>query len=231
MNIAIFCTTFWDRSPDKAKSECDNINTWSREISKVFPNAYKFLSCGTYSDPLLNTTSLPILSSGADRAKPYDVWNWCYYLCAFDSAMWYAWHNLQRYDVIIGWEYDCWINNQSEVESAMNRFMQSDLLMMAPGWSGNPDVNWIAIKRSGIHRFLHYRHRGNLVESEVKSHLAEEELGYIYRGSWMNPWPEIETIRQECRTESSKPRFDDIYAMKLPMISLPSPNVKRSLLA
>jgi len=227
MNVAIFCTTFWGSSTEKAKSECEKINAWSRGVSKVFPDAYKFLSSGTYSDPSLNKTSLPMISSGAEKTQPYDYWNWCYYLCAFDSAMWYAWHNLQNYDIVIGWENDCWANNGKEIEKALAKFMASNFLMMSPAWSGNPDVCWIVIKRIGIPRFLNFRRRGNLVESEHKSHLAENEIGYVFCDSWMNPWPEVETIRQECRKASSKPRFDDCYAMKLPMISCPSQNVKK----
>jgi len=230
MNVSVFCTTFWDNSPEKAELKRPELDYWTQRVKKALPDAFQFLSTGCCDNLELNPTKLPCINSGAEKTKAYDVWNWSYFLCAFESALWFAWHNLRESEILIGWESNCWLNRQTNAIKLLDEFRANNASIMAPQYHGSPDFNFIAMKRSAIPKFQHHRRRGNLIESEAKAELAEIEMGEIFKRDWWNPWPEIVSIRQEYGVPTPFHCLPDSEAVRWPMIALPSPEVQKHIM-
>lgn len=231
MNVSVFCTTFWDNYQERAEAKRVELLDWSQRVSKHLPDAFKFLSTGCCDDLSLNPTKLPCINSGAPKTKAYDVWNWSYFLCAFESALWFSWHNLPMAEVLIGWESNCWVNRQTNIQKLLDEFEARKDLIMAPQYHGSPDFNFIAMKRGAIPKFQHHRRRGNLVESDKKAQLAEIEMGEIFKNDWWNPWPEVLSIRQEYGVPPPFHCIPNDEAMRWPLVALPSPIVQQHILA
>lgn len=232
MNILAFCTTFWDDDPKLAEAKGPELAAWhSRVMRDLDCDALGvFLATGCCDNwdlnPLLELR-VPMLKSFEPRTKPYDVFRWSYFLCAFESALWNALHCGLPWDLLVELESNCWINPKVNLSDLLTEFPARPELILAPAWCEQPDFNFLVMKPAAVPAFLHHRRRANLVDDDQPMPmLAEAELGQIFKGRWWNPWPEIQSIRQGYQVPGWAMPSNEV-AKDWPCVALPSPEIQK----
>ena len=238
MKAIAFCTTFWDDDPKLAEAKATELNGWVDRAERYFHPGGMFLATGCQDDPRLNPVRdrvSCVVPSGEPKTKPYDVFRWSYFLCAFEAALWKVTLNAQRWagpwDLLVEMESNVWINPKVDVGALLSTFLMRDELILAPSWFGRPDFNLLIMKPAAVPAFLHHRLRGNLVDHDKPCPmLAEDELGEIFKGRWWNPWPDLMICRQQWGIPENPPDWrvtEDEVAKDWPVVALASPEIQR----
>jgi hypothetical protein len=224
MKIACFTLTYWT-NPDNAKNKAPELEAWKKQVEKNLRPDVIYLACGTKSDPALKPIDLPVINAEVVCTKPYDVFNWCYALCAESAGMWYALLNTDC-DVVVNIASDCVLN--TDLRDLAQKFMERPELVCAPTW-GDKWLEDAAVlyKRQGLTKFLNGRLRPNLSEGNEKL-LTEMEKAHIFNGYWWNPWPNIPAMRQEYGIPHEKVVEDSrVISENWPIILRPSPTIRK----
>ena len=237
MRTLVFCTTFWDDKPELAEAKKPELLDWLLRVDKRFNSPSVFLATGCQDKPELNPlrswggklwdrrNDIPVISSGEPKTKPYDIFHWSYFLCAFEAALWHA--KSQSFDLLVELESNCWINPSLNLPKLFGEFLARPELILSPAWCDQPDFHFLVMKPAAVPAFLHHRLRGNLVNyDQPKPMLAEIEIGRIFKDRWWKPWAEPYSIRQGYNV-SGWTMVPDEEAKHWPVVGMPSPGIQK----
>lgn len=226
MRCHVFLTAFWHSAEDaRTKGEGPfGIKAWYATVTRLFAPTHTFLACGSWSDPASSPlpSTVPVINSGVSFTRGYDHRYWMYDGCAYMAAMAYA-LNRRDWDLLLALDNDVLVG-AVDFPALLSEFMARPEVLLTPSWCGRPGGPFHALKREGAVRWLHMRRRGNLIEepTDPEPQLIEEELRDIFKGHWWNPWPGIETMRQDYGQSNPSPR-DRPLKQHWPFVRLPDP--------
>lgn len=232
MNIIAFTTTWWDDKADIAVWKKPQLESWLGRVEKYFNPVRVFLATGGKDNPALNPLAdrVSIVRSFAAKPLGYDPYRYCYFLCAFEAALWEALRRPEPWDLLVDMEADFWINKTVDVPALLAEFQSRPELILSPAWMQNPDSNFVVMKRDAVPYFLHHRLRGNIVPEPLPlPMLAEVEMAAIFKDKWWNPWPQFLMTRQHWGIPPKPPQWDvvpDDIAKHWPVCRMPSPAIK-----
>ena len=225
MRILAWTMAYWD-SQEHADAQREALQACEARVMKYFRPIDYFLASGTWSDPDFNPLwSMHIVNAGAPKTKPNDPW-WNYAACAITAAFAYA-LNRNDWDLLVCHDTDCLIG-AVDFNALFREFLDRPELLLSDDWNGRPG-SLIALKREGVARYQHQRLRPNLmdrVEGEPDPMLIEDELGLIFKGAWLNPWPQFPTLRQDWGQDSATYVGEREPLEKAwPFVRMPNPSI------
>lgn len=220
----------WD-NPEECVQRCIGIfglDLWLARIGYLFDPVCVIVACGTYSDPIYASSpvaSVKIINAGIKRTFPHDCRWWNYSLCAWQAGLAYA-MDQSDWDLLVVLDTDCLVG-AVDFDMLLRDFMKRPDEVLSPAWCGC----WIggpflAFKRHGISRWLNSRLRANLISpnSGPEPMLPEEEMTRIFEGRWWNPWPQINSCRQDYGEEAEAQNTNG-QAMTWPFLRKPHPAI------
>lgn len=228
MTSIAFVTSFWDDAEDaRKKGEGPfGLKSWRERIQHYFSPDHIFIAAGTWSDPKFSPLpyEVPVINSGVEKIGDYDPWYNQYSACAYTAAYAYA-LNIPGWDICINLDNEILVG-AVDFDSLLTEFMQREEELLEADWHGRPG-GMMFLKRKGASRFLHERRRANIIEnrSGQKPMLVEDEIGEIFKGRWWNPWPHIQSIRQDFKRhpQDAQKRIPEVFDW--PFVSEPHPQI------
>lgn len=239
--MRIICQTqdWWD-TQEGFRQRCSGgpacLARWVDTVRHLFSPVVSCITSGTFSPvPDRLAPDVVTVTAGVQRTHPYDCQYWNYSLCAWEAGFYWA-MNRNDWDILIQLDTECLIGDVN-LDSLLRLFMESRYQVMSPAWG---DGKWIggpmiAFKRAGVSRWLNSRKRANLVSEDdarragLDPVLPEQEMTEIFGSLWVNPWPEIPSMRYDFPHEPSTPERR-AEAMKWPFVRLPDPELTESYL-
>lgn len=196
MKVLIYGTTNWDNYKQAQKLK-PNILQWQSRIEAFVPYWTRlYLTTGTYSPPEHNPTSLEMFQVPFYRPFQYSRQN-CYFRIGFVTGIWRALMDWPDFDILIHCQPQRFIGE--DLTDILDDFLSSDKQVLAPGYISSQlkgiDVGFIAMKRNAAMMYVAggLRHSCD-VNPDVLN--VEEEAYSMFKDSWYNPWPDIQTCKQ-----------------------------------
>jgi hypothetical protein len=226
MNVIAFTTSYW-HNEEMGRVAARSLAHWRDTMDRLFHPTYMFVACGTNSNPAwCRVERVPVINSGVDYTRNYDVFFWQYAACAFTAAMAHA-LTIPDWDFIVEFDANAVLGNIN-LRALAEQFMDRPEILMGPPWHRSPDTVLSFWKREAAVRYLHNRVRGNLIvpyDGGTKPILFEHELAEIYKGLWFCPWkyPDLWIVRQCHGTPEARP---DAYVKDWPVVESPSPAIR-----
>lgn len=227
MKIVAFTTSSWDDEWSAKREEITHplfgLEAWENRIDYLFKPFHKFLACGTWSDPKLSPlgSHVEVVNAGIPVGIEYNRHRYQYAMAAFTSAMAYL-LNRDDWDFVVYLDTDCLVG-AVDFPSLFDEFEKRQEIVTTNSWCNTPSGPFALFKREACVRFLHHRIQGNCVlnNSSKDLTLAEFEIEKIFRGGWWNPWPQIESVRQDYSPKVNDP--NPMAFMNCPFVRRPHP--------
>lgn len=194
--IWAFTMTYWN-SQKHAESLEPELRSVMERVQLYFKPRKFFLASGTWSEPNWSPLNMrvPVINSGIVLTKPYEARRWAYAGCALTAALGYALSS-DDWNLLVTLDTDVLVG-AVDFDSILREFLSRPEELVGLKWQGNLGMI-LAWKRSGAARWMNQRKRANLVEDDEPEPMwMEEEFEAIHRGRWWNPWPHIESTRQD----------------------------------
>lgn len=223
MRILAWTMAYFD-SAEHAESQRPALEACRDRVEHYFKPIDYFLASGTWSDGDFSPTAR-VVNAGAPKTRPNDPW-WNYAACAITAA--FA-HALDRpdWDLLVEHGTD-FLVGAVDFDALFREFMARPELLLSEDWHGRPG-SLLALKREGVARFQHGRLRPNLlarVEGEPDPMTVEDELGRVFAGAWLNPWPHLPTMRQDFGLPSAQYVGErEPLEKEWPFCRLPTPSI------
>jgi len=221
MKVVVFGIANWD-----CQAQADYLKPymeeWRNRVRFFVNDPEIFISTGTYSDPKYSPLNLPLVQNGITKTRPYSK-NWNYFRNGFMTGCWNALLNMD-FDVLF--HIQCRNLLGTDMISNLHRFMDSTKQIMAPrfvsksiGIDNSVDVSLMAMKPDAVRLFTSFGLRPSLSPFEQQN--CETEALELFKDSWYNPYPEINTCSKRVSSfgndgpdDMSKEEF-----MRLPFIA------------
>ncbi len=229
MRIIAFTTTYWDNLESSRRPEITDpifgLRAWHDRVRFLFSPTSIFLACGTWSDPALNPLDglARVVNAGIPVGIPYNVHRHQYCMAAYTAAMAHL-LDRQDWDLAVLLDTDCLVGAVN-FPKLIDEFLKRPDFILTNAWCRFPAGPLVVFKREACVRLLHHRIQGNIVLHDDSDDLmlAEWELGEIFKGVWWNPWPQIESVRQDFPMNPDDP--DPLQFLRCPFIRQPNPKV------
>lgn len=232
MRIIAFTMGYWNNeghAKDQAHGMFGLIE-WHKRVVRFLDPMGLFIACGTVSNPdfnPLNDRGVLTVNSGQKDVGGYDVYYNQYSLCAWMAAMAYA-CNRQDWDLLCILDTDCLVG-AVDFDLLFREFMEREELMLSPQWFDRPGGPFYAFKPDGAAWYLHRRLRANMIASGGQEPMLQEnEMATIFGNKWWNPWPDIQSMRQDYpQRQPADPRECLVW----PFVRFPHPSIIEEYLA
>ncbi len=230
IRVWAWTTSWWD-GPEQARAATDGtfgLLAWHQRVTQYLSPSHCFIACGTWSNPTLCPLHrVPVINAGITQGTPYDIYYNHLCLAAWTGAMAYALNHRESWDLLVLLDTDALIG-AIDFDALLREFLRRDEILLAQWWGsdiGGPLYVW---KPEGAVRFMHGRHRANLLpqpsdKKAKKPPTSEAEMLSIYSGAWWNPFPELRTVRQDYG--QTDPERDNAKVLKWPLVRKPDPAI------
>lgn len=213
------------RDANHAAQRAAPVSEWKSVVTRVFRPSVLLLSSGSWSDPALcPSDGIIVVNSGALEDHGYDVVWWQYAACAMTAGFCFVLNLSPPVDLLVYLDAES-VLGEINAASLVSEFTRRPEELMSPAWHSGVDGTLSFWKRRALSRFVHQRRRANLVEPNSTSppELIENELAWIFRGRWWNPWPSIDSVRQDYGFPGQRKDSD---VANLPLVGGPSPSTR-----
>lgn len=197
------------------------LRAWYTRSLRVFNPIATYVACGTWSEPRFCPLCplVTVLNAGVSPRGDYGN-RWQYMGCALTALM-AAVCNRNDWDALILLEPDA-LYGKIDWPRLLGEFLKRRELVMGPAWyRRNCDI--VAWKPEAAVRYLHCRNRPNLNAPDTAPWL-DDELHQMFFEQYWNPWPHIETTRQDFAHPTS-PVIPNDVVMGWPFVRLPDPAI------
>jgi len=221
MKIVVFGVGNWD-SQAQADFLKPSYEEWRGRVRYFCNEPEMFIATGTYSNPKEAPLNVPIIQNGITKTRPYSK-NWNYFRNGFMTGCWHSILNME-FDVLF--HVQCRTLLGADMMSNLHRFMDSSKQIMAPRYvsktreiENSIEVGCMAMKSDAVRLFTSFGFRPSLSPSAQVN--CETEALELFKDSWYNPYPEINSCRKR-ESSFGKDGEDDLSKeefMKLPLIA------------
>jgi hypothetical protein len=201
------------------------LKAWHGRVEYLFKPIHSFIACGTQSDPEFSPLGpeVAIVNAGIPVGESYDYKRRQYWMAAFTAASAYA-LNRNDWDLLVFLDTDALVG-AVDFKSLLNDFTGRQEEILSPAWAETIGGPMLALKHSGVLRFMHKRIQSNCVLDGASPDMmfGEDEMKAIYNGRWWNPWPDHSTMRQDYSVNPNDP--NPMGFLHCPFIRQPHPDV------
>jgi hypothetical protein len=201
------------------------LKAWHGRVEYLFKPIHSFIACGTQSDPEFSPLGpeVAIVNAGIPVGESYDYRRRQYWMAAFTAASAYA-LNRNDWDLLVFLDTDVLVG-AVDFKSLLNDFTGRPEEILSPAWAETIGGPILALKRSGVVRFMHKRIQSNCVLDGASPDMmfGEDEMKAIYSGTWWNPWPNHSSMRQDYSVNPNDP--NPMGFLNHPLIRQPHPDV------
>lgn len=219
MKIVVFGVTYWN-DERQARGQKDDLYEWRDRINKFLDYPKTFLTAGSYSDPKLNPTSIPLIQIKTHITRfpsvPYNYWR--------SGLMTGFYHSL------INEDFDILIHCQDNVLLGKNLinelfyFYNNNYEIMSPKvlnfMGSNIETGFMALKRDAVLKYVNSGKRQSLEENQWLN--VEQEATELFSESWFNPFTDVTSIRKTALIDNKHPEISSRYNLSIEkFLSLP----------
>lgn len=227
MRIIVFTMAWWE-SPEHAQSQSIALNKWLSDVRYYYRPQHIFVASGTWSEPMHSPLPLllPVINGGVTKDRPYDAVWWNYSSTALTAALSYV-LTRRDWDLVVCHDTDVLVG-AVDFDSLLREFLSRPETLLCADWHGRPSGGSPLVwKPYAAAKWINQRRRANLIEhneGDPLPMLVEDEMGEIHKGQWWNPWPHLQTMRQDFGCSSEIPERDPLEK-EWPFVRMPNPSI------
>jgi len=200
MKLLVYGVTNWDNFEEAEKIKPDLIE-WYERVIKFLPTASKvFIASGTYSPPSFNPLPCDLYQVENYKIGKYSRNN-LYFRVGFLTGIWKALLDFSDFDVLL--HVQCRNFVGQDLTSVVEEFWKRPEDVMSLNWKSSANLRGIEISFFGMKKRAAqlYTMTGLRQSCDPDPFIlnSEDEAYELFKDTWYNPWPEIDTIRQHDR--------------------------------